>query len=67
MPLDSSGVGLDGLEPVFDGLEPVEDRLLGAVQPLEQAGDVGGQRHAELAGRVLDDLVLHPLQVGRPP
>ena len=43
-------------------LQPAEDGLLGAVQPLEQPGDVGGQGHAELAGRVLDDLVLQPFR-----
>ena len=55
-------LGFDGLEPVFDGLEPAEDGLLGAVQALEQPGDVGGQRHAELAGRVLDGLILKPFR-----
>src|SRR5271157_4060438 len=59
-----SMLGFDGLEPFFDGLQPVEDVLFGAVQTFEQARDVGGQGQAELAGRVLDNLVLQPLQVG---
>src|SRR5271165_2242054 len=59
-----SMLGFDGLEPIFDGLQPIDDVLLGAVQTFEQARDVGGQGKAEMAGRVLNDLVLHPLQVG---
>src|SRR5271157_6032498 len=59
-----SMLGFDGLEPFFDGLQPVDDVLFGAVQTFEQARDVGGQGHAEMPGRILDDLVLHPLHVG---
>src|SRR5208337_521916 len=59
-----STLGIDGLEPVFDDLQPIDDVLFGAVQTLEQARDVGGQGQAEMAGRVLDNLILQPLQVG---
>src|SRR5512135_130141 len=57
-------LGFDGLEPVLDGSQPIQDRVLGALQPLEQAGDVAGHGHAELVGGALGDLVLEPLQVG---
>src|SRR5271157_5352136 len=59
-----SMLGFAGLEPFFDGLQPVDDVLFGAVQAFEQARDVGGQGQAEIPGRILDGLVLHPLQVG---
>src|SRR4051794_34009599 len=58
---------LDRFEAIVELVEPCQDGLLGAMDALEDAGDVPGHGQAGLLGDRVGQLVLGQLEVDHPP